>query len=899
VVSDSGLRLCVREIRTALGDNAESPHYLETIFGRGYRFLEGRDGRALFPDSTGPIVGRDSELHRLEDYYQLAADRRHPFVLLSGEPGIGKTALLDCFLDRVSEQSTAKVIQAQCVVHYGKGEAYGPLLQAIARACRDRDGAEILSVFKRDAPIWLLQLPGLIAPAEFERIQRQVEGTGPERMTREFCQAVETLTTQTPLILAIEDLHWADTSTIDLLAMLAQHDTSSLLLLGTYRPADAVLYSKHLRDIIKELKGRRQCEEISLEHLSREDVANYLTGRLGGDVSNELNTTIYRRSIGNPLFMVNLVEDLMQRQALVQQNGYWTTGDQAQSLLEGIPETLRSLISRRLESLPNEQKLILETASVVGLEFTAAAMASALEQTTMDIESECEAMSAQGHFVEMSGVEEWPNGTLSGRYRFQHPLYFKMLYEQIGEARRVRAHRRVGECLETGYGDRANEIAASLAVHFDRGRDTVRTIRYRKLAAEHALELHAYPEGIGQLMRGLDSLKQLPESTERDQQELEFLLLLGPPEIATKGYTAPEVEQVYDRAQELCEVLQGDSHRATVLWNLAGFRMARAELVQSRNLIEQVVELAKESTDDDLDLMAHDALAQQSFFEGEFPPAHANCEHVITRYDIEQHKNLAAFYSQEDPGVICAGIDTLILWLLGFPDQSLDRLQATLTLSKKLGNPHSSAFGLLFISFTCQLRRDPLATQKTADELIRLSTEHAIHLLTLGQVLKGWAMAQQTPDVKNIELIKTGMGTWWEAGAEIIVPYCLGLLAETYRTLGQIEDARASVTEALSLVEKNKQRWFEAELHRLQGELTLEQDNKQQTEAAKCFNRSLQVAREQQAKSLELRAALSLSRLWVQQGQSQEARQLLEPITAWFTEGLDTEELLVAKSLMG
>ncbi|MGI9285287.1 MAG: winged helix-turn-helix domain-containing protein, partial [Pseudomonadales bacterium] len=176
VVSDSGLRLCVREVRDALGDNAEAPHYLQTITGRGYRFLEGRDGRALFPDTTGPVVGRDAELRQLEDYYQLAADGQHQFVLLSGEPGIGKTTVLDNFLDLVAEQSTAKIVKAQCVVHFGKGEAYGPLLQAIAKNCDSQHGAELLRVLKQYAPTWLLQLPGVLNPFERERLQPQIAG---------------------------------------------------------------------------------------------------------------------------------------------------------------------------------------------------------------------------------------------------------------------------------------------------------------------------------------------------------------------------------------------------------------------------------------------------------------------------------------------------------------------------------------------------------------------------------------------------------------------------------------------------------------------------------------------------------------------------------------------------
>ena len=473
VIDDTGLRVCVREIRAALGDNADMPHYLETIVGHGFRFLEGRDGRALFPDTTGPIVGRESELRQLEDYYQLAADGHSQFVLLGGEPGIGKTTLLSCFLDRVVEQHpTVNVIQAQCVVHFGKGEAYGALLEAIAHLVRDPNMAEGLKVLKRFAPTWLLQMPGLLDPVEFERLQSQVVGITPERMTREFCQAVEELAKPAPLIIVIEDLHWADISTIDLLAALAQRpEPSKLLILGTYRPVDAVLYAEHLRDIVQELRVHNQCEEVMLELLSMEDVGSYLRGRLDGEVSTELSTKVFQRTNGNPLFMVNLVEDFIHQQILVQREGRWTYDGQAQNVVEGVPESLHSFLLQRFGALSSEQRLILEAASVVGIEFTSAVMASALEQTTGDIDHQCELLGAQGQFIEAIGLQNWPDGTLTGRYRFQHPLYLEVLYDQIGDARKAGFHRDIGERLETGYGDQTNEIAAVLANHFDRGRD--------------------------------------------------------------------------------------------------------------------------------------------------------------------------------------------------------------------------------------------------------------------------------------------------------------------------------------------------------------------------------------------------------------------------------------------
>jgi predicted ATPase len=556
------------------------------------------------------------------------------------------------------------------------------------------------------------------------------------------------------------------------------------------------------------------------------------------------------------------------------------------------------LILRRFEALSDESRHILETASVVGLEFSGAATSAGLDQDSSEIDTKCEAMAAQGQFIEATTLETWPDGTLSGRYRFQHPLYVEVLYEQLGEARRTRIHRRVAERLEKGYGDRVDEVTATLATHFDRGREPVREIRYRRLAAEQALKNHAYPEVIEQLEHAVDAITRLPESVAKSEDELELLMLLGPCLIATQGYAAEDVEHTYNRAQQLYERLERESYRFPVLWNLAGFRMARAELTRSGPLVRQLLELANASGEEELVLMAHSALGQQLFFEGSFEPANLQFDQVISRYDVEQHGALADVYSQKDPGIMCTSMDALALWFLGLPEESTARMESALAIAEKLSNPHGSALCLVFNSWLCQLRCDAKATQEQAENLIEICTQHSIYWLSFGRMLKGWAIAQQTAEPEGLELVRHGLDEWRAGGSELGVPYCLGLLSETYRALGQIDAAQSSVEEALLLIDRNYDRWFESELHRLQGELELESDNGDREVAADCFARSLRVAREQHARSLELRAALSFSRLWLQQGRSREAYELLEPISAWFPASLEASELADARSLL-
>jgi TolB-like protein/DNA-binding winged helix-turn-helix (wHTH) protein/tetratricopeptide (TPR) repeat protein len=446
VVGQDGLRTCVREIRAALGDRAEMPQYLETVAGRGYRFLAGHDCRMPSPAAEGLLVGRDSELRQLNDYLRLADDGQRQFVLIGGEPGIGKTALLERFLDPVSKQGPVRIARGQCMAQYGKGEAYGPLLEVLMRLCLGPERAEIVATLRRYAPMWLLQLPGLVEPDEAERLARQVVGATPERMTRELCNALELLAAEGPFVLVLEDLQWADRSSIDFLAALAQRPESArLLLLGTYRPADAVLHAQNLRGMVRDLKARRRCAELLLELLPAQDVASYLQGRLGGAVADSLAAGVFRRSNGNPLFMVNLIEDLVQRQLLVRDEDRWTASPQAQSLDRAVPETLRSLISRRLEALTRDERLVLDGASMQGLKFTVAATAAGLRQSREDVEALCESLASRDQFIAAAGIELCPDGTQTGSYQFQHPLYHDVLCDEIGAATRRHVDRRIAD----------------------------------------------------------------------------------------------------------------------------------------------------------------------------------------------------------------------------------------------------------------------------------------------------------------------------------------------------------------------------------------------------------------------------------------------------------------------
>ena len=362
------------------------------------------------------------------------------------------------------------------------------------------------------------------------------------------------LTADRVLVLVLEDLQWSDPSTVEALAYLAQRrEPARLLVLGTYRPVEVLLRGHPLRGMVQELCGRGQGRERRLEFLSAAEVAAYVAGRLGGPVADPLTAYIYARTDGNALFMVNIVEHLVQQGGVVRQAGQWTLQEGTEAQVEGVPEGLRELLLRRIEALAPEARRVLEAASVVGEAFAVAAVAAGVQGAIEDVEAVCDGLATQRHFLDDTGWTVWPDGTRGGCYRFQHALYRQVLYERLGTMRCVQLHGRIGARLEGGYGAQAGEIAPQLAVHFERAGAVQRAVHYWQQTGEMARWRHAYPEALTALRKGLTLLATLPESPTRMQDELTLLLSLGELLIAAKGLAAPEVGDVYGQAQRLCD----------------------------------------------------------------------------------------------------------------------------------------------------------------------------------------------------------------------------------------------------------------------------------------------------------------------------------------------------------
>jgi predicted ATPase len=507
---------------------------------------------------------------------------------------------------------------------------------------------------------------------------------------------------------------------------------------------------------------------------------------------------------------------------------------------------------------------------------------------------------------------------VTARYGFLHALYQDVLYGRLTARQQQRLHQQIGERVEQAYGERAKEIAAELALHFERGRDYHSAIRYLQQAGENAIRRSANQEAINHFTKGLELLTTLPDTPERARQELPLQIALGSPLMATKGYAAPEVRKTYARARELCQQVGETPQLFPILWGLWEFYVVGAEYKMGHELAEQCLTLAQSGQDPVLLVEAYYTLGATLFQLGEFATARGHFEEMIALYDPQQHSSYVSLYVQ-DPGVVSRCYAALVLWYLGYPDQALKRSREALTLARELSHPYSLGLALWVIASLHQYRREGQAAREWAEVGMVLSSDQgSSFLLAMETILQGWALAEQGQGEAGIAQLRQGMAAYRATGAELRWPYYLVLLGEAHGKMGQAEEGLTVLAEALAQVDKTGECYYKAELYRLKGQLTLQQNrervtgNRQQGrvidprslmpdaqgEAEACFLKAIEIARKQQAKSLELRATVGLARLWQSQSRKEEAHRMLAEIYSWFTEGFDTKDLQEAKALL-
>lgn len=851
-----------------------------------------------------PVVGREHEGAGLRAAFDDAATGRGLLVCVTGEPGLGKTTLVESFLDELADSGlTWRLARGRCSERLAGAEAYLALLEGLDNLLQGEGGASAAQAMKLLAPSWYVQLAPLATeePA-LARVLAEAKEASQERRKREFGVFLQELTRQRPLILFLDDIHWADPSSVDLLAYLGTKCAElRLLVVLTYRPSE-LLRSEHPFGRVKlDLQGRGVCREIALPFLSRDDVDRYLDLAFAGhQFPPELAVALHAKTEGNPLFMVDLLRYLSDLGVIVEDHGGWALTGAVPDLQRELPESVRGMVQRKMDQLTADDRHLLMVASVQGPEFDSAVVRRVLGHDAVEVEERLNALERIHYLVRPIREQTLPDGTFTVRYAFVHVLYQNALYAALQPTRKAALSEAVACALLDQYGEKIAALAVELAMLFEAARDHERAADHYLVAAENAARMFAHHEAAALARRGLALVQSLPDTPERARREIPLLVTLGVQLQVAQGYAAPEAERAYARARMLCEQTPEAGKLFRVLWGLWMFHYVRPDLPQARELADQLFTLANKTQEPAQFLHAREALTTTSFSLGEQVAATEHMKQAIALYDLKRHGRLTDDYGQ-DPAVVCLSFGAVALWLLGYPDQAVQRSRQAVALGEELRNPNTLVLALYFAAMLKQCRRDGAEFEASAAAITAIANEHGLWFwLAGGLVMGGWALVEKGMWDGGIAKLRQGMAAWMATNGATHRTYHLTMLAETLARAGEIEEGLRVLAEALTLMHDTGEGFHGAELYRLRGELLLRRKPAEAAwqEVEACFRSALTLARSQQAKSLELRSTMSLARLYQQQGRRSEARFVLCECYDWFTEGFDTPDLLEAKALL-
>jgi predicted ATPase len=860
------------------------------------------------PRPPGPggrvTVGREPELAALRGAFESAAAGCGLLVCVTGEPGLGKTTLVEDFLAALAAGDRPPgLARGRCSERLAGAEAYLPFLEALDNLLQGPGGAAAARVMKVLAPTWYVQLAPLATddPA-LARALEEAKGAPQERRKRELGVFLHELSRHRPLVVFLDDVHWADPSSVDLLSYLGGKCAGlRLLLVLTYRPSDLALGRHPFGPVKLDLQGRGVCREVALPVLTRADLDRYLALTFAGHrFPEEFAAAVHAKTGGTPLFMVDLLRYLHDCGVIVRDRGCWELVQAVPDLRRELPESVRGMIQRKVDQLGEADRQLLMAASVQGPEFDSAVVARVLGLDAAAVEERLDVLDRIHALVRLVGEQAFPDGALTQRYGFVHVLYQNALYAALRPTRKAAWSAAAAQALLDHYGDDSAAVATELALLFEAARDADRAIDFYLQAARNAVRVFAHHEAVVLARRGLAQIETLPETPDRARRELPLHVTLGVQLQVVQGYAAPEAEQTYDRARALCERVQEAPSLFLVLWGLWMVYEVRSDLEKSREFAGRLFALAQRAQDRAQLLQAHMALAVTSFSLGDLAATREHAEQGVALYDPGRHGSHAHLYGQ-DPKVACLAFGAVSLWLLGYPDQAIVHSREAVTLGGELGHPTTRALALYFATMLRQYCREVPAVQESAEATTVIGTEHGLSLwIANGLVMRGWALAEQGACGSGVAMLRQGLTDWAATGAETHRTYFLGLLAEALARAGQIEEGLGVLVDALALMQGSGTVFHGAELHRLRGEFLLRRGAAEGAcrEAEDCFRRALAIARRQQAKSLELRAAMSLTRLFQRQGRQAEARPLLAEAYGWFTEGFETADLQEAKALL-
>ena len=843
--------------------------------------------------STGltPLVGREPEVALLLERWAQVKDGVGQVVLLSGEAGIGKSRLVQVLTEHVATEPQAWLTPCECSPYHQNTALY-PMIELLERVALRFEREETPEQKLRKLEGFVVQyglplaeaVPLFAAFLSLPLTAEYVPLTlSPEQQKQQTLQALLTITlriaAQQPVLFVMEDLHWIDPSTLEFLTLLVdQGPTARILALFTCRP-----------DFSPPWTRRAHLTQMTLNRLPRRQAAE-LTGRVahGKALPPEVVAQVVAKTDGVPLFVEELTKMLLESGLLQEQAEHYALTGPLPPL--AIPTTLHGSLMARLDRLA-AVKALAQLGATLGREFSYDLLQAVSPWDEDTLRHGLHQLVA-AEFLYQQGLP--PQAT----YRFKHALIQDAAYQSLLRSTRQQSHQRIAQVLERHFPEICETQPELVAQHYTAAGCAEQAVVYWQRAGQQASDRSAHLEAISHLTTGIELLKSLPETPEHTQQALTLYTALGAALVMAKGQGAPEVEHAYIQAHALCQQVGETPELVPVLYGLHQFYVGRLQLHTAREIDETLLRLAQRAEDPALAVIAHYALGTTWLFFGALPAARLHLEEAIARYTPDQRRALM-FRIGRDLGIACRIHAALLLWLLGYPEQALARLHEALALAHELPYPYGLAHARCWAAYVYQFRWDVPAVHEQAEAAVALSIEQGFPFwAAAGTILRGWALAMQGQGEEGLSQVRQGIAAYRATEAPLLVAYYCTLLAEVSAHLGHPEDGLQALVEAHTLMEQHEERWWEAEVARLRGVLLLQQTGMPQAEAETWFQRALDVARRQQAKSLELRAAMSLSRLWQQQGKQTEARELLAPVYGWFTEGFDTADLQDAKALL-
>ena len=856
-----------------------------------FRVLDRTEARIRFDVSAMrgvmPLAGREHELGLLMQRWEQAQEAQGQVVVISGEAGIGKSRLVLALKERLAEKAHYRV-EWQASPHHQHTPLY-PVANFIRRVLRlapedtpaDKLAKleQVLQQFRlplaESAPL-VADLLAFPLPADRYTPLNLSPQAHRRRTLNTLVAFLQELSERHPLLFIIEDLHWADPSTLDMLDLLIdQAPSTSILALLTCRlefqwPWASLSYLTHMTlSRLPRAPMLEMAASVMQGHVLPQDVLDYIVDKTDGV----------------PLFIEEMTKAIVESPHWRQTSSRGATHRQPLRAL--IPATLQDSLMSRLDRL-EDAKVVAQYASVIGRRFSYELLAILLPLDDAILQHALSRLVA-AELLHQRG--RLPHAT----FTFKHTLTQETAYQSLLRDTRRQLHQQIGDLLAAATDDLATPEPELLAHHYAAAGLADKAIAYWSQAGRSAVSRSAHVEAITHFKQALTLLKTLPEGPERAAEELGLQTSLGAAFIAAKGYAAPEVESVYLRAQALCRQLDNHTRLLQVSFGLQAVYLTRGKLRTARQLADECLTLAERHVAPPRLPHAHFALGSTLFFLGEFILARHHLEQGVALYDPNMHRSRGL----NDVGVSCLVLKAWTLWPLGYPDQALTCIQEAFHLAESLSSPFSKAYVLTCAAFVCQGCGAPRDAAMHAEASLKLAKEQEFpHWLALSTTFEGWALAQLGQMQAGCEQMRQGLQAWRATGAQQTVTYQLALLAEGYAKSDRVAEGLQAVAEGIALAEQHAEHYYLAELYRLQGELLLAQAADDDAAAQASFDQALQIARRQQAKSLELRAAMSMGRLWRRQDKPREAQALLADVYGWFTEGFETADLQAAKALI-